>query len=140
VRAVVEADADDLVRVGKRRKQRGPGDGRCIGSLEAVPQLLDASIGDQLPDAGLLDAEDLSRVEYPRRSQRASPCRATGAVRHQSHGGHPIPSGSGKDLFVHFSSIDGDCYRALNDGARVSYQSMEGPKGRVATNVSELSG
>jgi len=54
--------------------------------------------------------------------------------------GHPIPSRSGKDLFVHFSSIDGDGYRALNDGARVSYESEEGPKGPVATNVSELSG
>jgi len=54
--------------------------------------------------------------------------------------GHPIPSRSGKDLFVHFSSIDGDGYRALNDGARASYESEERPSGPVATNVSELSG
>jgi cold shock protein len=41
---------------------------------------------------------------------------------------------------VHFSSIQGDGYRSLTDGARVSYESEEGPKGPVATNVSELSG
>jgi CspA family cold shock protein len=54
--------------------------------------------------------------------------------------GFITPDDGGKDLFVHFSSIDGDGYRSLNDGARVSYESEEGPKGPVATNVSELSG
>ena len=34
--------------------------------------------------------------------------------------------------FVHYSSIDGDGYRSLDDGARVSYESEEGPKGPVA--------
>ena len=46
----------------------------------------------------------------------------------------------GKDVFVHFSNIGGDGYRSLNDGARVSYEAEEDPKGPVATNVSELSG
>ena len=41
------------------------------------------------------------------------------------------------DLFVHFSSIDGDGHRSLDDGARVSYESEEGPKGPVAVNVGE---
>ena len=54
--------------------------------------------------------------------------------------GFITPDDGSKDLFVHFSSIDGDGYRALDDGARVSYESEEGPKGPVATNVSELSG
>ena len=54
--------------------------------------------------------------------------------------GFITPDDGSKDLFVHFSSIDGDGYRSLDDGARVSYGSEEGPKGPVATNVSELSG
>jgi cold shock protein len=54
--------------------------------------------------------------------------------------GFITPDDGDKDLFVHFSSIDGDGYRALNDGARISYESEEAPKGPVATNVSELSG
>ena len=33
-----------------------------------------------------------------------------------------------------------DGYRSLDEGARVNYESEEGPKGPVATNVSELSG
>jgi CspA family cold shock protein len=54
--------------------------------------------------------------------------------------GFITPDEGGKDLFVHFSSIQGDGYRSLTDGARVSYETEEGPKGTVATNVSELSG
>ena len=52
--------------------------------------------------------------------------------------GFITPDDGSKDLFVHFSSIGGDGYKSLNDGARVSYESEEGPKGPVATNVQEL--
>jgi cold shock protein len=54
--------------------------------------------------------------------------------------GFITPDDGGKDLFVHFSAIAGDGYRSLNDGARVSYEPDEGPKGPVATNVQELAG
>jgi cold shock protein len=54
--------------------------------------------------------------------------------------GFITPDDGSKDLFVHFSSISGDGYRSLNDGARVSYEAEEGPKGPVAGNVQELSG
>ena len=47
--------------------------------------------------------------------------------------GFITPDDGSKDLFVHFSSISGDGYRSLDDGARVSYESDEGPKGPVAT-------
>jgi cold shock protein len=52
--------------------------------------------------------------------------------------GFITPDDGGKDLFVHFSSISGDGYRSLNDGARVSYEAEEGPKGPVAVSVQEL--
>jgi cold shock protein len=51
--------------------------------------------------------------------------------------GFITPDDGSKDLFVHFSSISGDGYRSLNDGARVTYESEEGPKGPVAVNVTE---
>jgi CspA family cold shock protein len=54
--------------------------------------------------------------------------------------GFITPDDGGKDLFVHFSSISGDGYRSLNDGARVSYEAEDGPKGPVAGNVQELAG
>ena len=43
--------------------------------------------------------------------------------------GFITPDDGSKDLFVHFSSIDGDGYRSSDDGARVSYESEEGPEG-----------
>jgi CspA family cold shock protein len=54
--------------------------------------------------------------------------------------GFITPDDGSKDLFVHFSSIAGDGYKSLDDGARVNYESEEGPKGPVATNVSLVSG
>ena len=54
--------------------------------------------------------------------------------------GFITPDDGSKDLFVHFSSISGDGYRSLNDGARVSYEAKDGPKGPVAVNVQELAG
>ena len=54
--------------------------------------------------------------------------------------GFITPDDGSKDLFVHFSSIDGDGYKSLDDGAKVSFESEEGPKGPVAINVSVVSG
>ena len=41
----------------------------------------------------------------------------------------------GKDVFVHFSTINGDGFRSLKDGESVEYEQMEGPKGLLARNV-----
>ena len=53
--------------------------------------------------------------------------------------GFITPDDGGPDHFVHYSEISGGGYRSLNDGARVSYEPEEGPKGPVATKVQELS-
>ena len=42
--------------------------------------------------------------------------------------------GSG-DLFVHFSAIQGDGYRSLNEGDEVTFDVGEGTKGPQAQNV-----
>ena len=49
--------------------------------------------------------------------------------------GFITPDDQGKDLFVHHSAIRGDGYRSLAEGARVSYDSEQGPKGPAAANV-----
>ena len=54
--------------------------------------------------------------------------------------GFITPDDGSKDLFVHFSSITGEGYRSLNDGARVSYEAEDGPKGPVAVDVQEQAG
>jgi CspA family cold shock protein len=46
-----------------------------------------------------------------------------------------IKRDSGEDVFVHFSSIVGDGYRSLEEGARVSFAVKNGPKGLQADQV-----
>ena len=41
----------------------------------------------------------------------------------------------GKDVFVHYSSISGDGFRTLNQGATVEYEEQTGPKGLFAAKV-----
>jgi CspA family cold shock protein len=45
---------------------------------------------------------------------------------------------NGEDVFVHFSAIQGDGYRSLEEGARVSFEVQNGPKGFKAENVERL--
>ncbi len=42
---------------------------------------------------------------------------------------------TGDDVFVHFSAIQGDGYRSLEEGDRVSFDVTKGPKGLQAENV-----
>ena len=53
--------------------------------------------------------------------------------------GFITPDDGGKDLFVHFSEIQGSGYRNLEEGQRVSYEATEGQKGPQASAVSVLS-
>jgi cold shock protein len=41
----------------------------------------------------------------------------------------------GADVFVHFSAIQGDGYRNLEEGQKVEFSVEQGPKGLQATNV-----
>ena len=42
----------------------------------------------------------------------------------------------GQDVFVHYTSIIGDGFRALKDGEMVEYELVQGDKGFQARNVS----
>jgi cold shock protein len=52
--------------------------------------------------------------------------------------GFITPDEAGKDLFVHHTGIVGNGFKTLADGARVSYEPEQGPKGPAATNVTPL--
>jgi cold shock protein len=41
----------------------------------------------------------------------------------------------GEDIFVHFSAIQGDGFRNLNEGQKVEFSIEKGPKGLQASNV-----
>jgi CspA family cold shock protein len=49
--------------------------------------------------------------------------------------GFITPADEGKDLFVHHSSISGDGYKSLPEGAKVEFEAAEGEKGPEAKNV-----
>lgn len=44
----------------------------------------------------------------------------------------------GRDVFVHYSSIEGDGFRSLNQGQLVEYDEQEGPKGLYAVHVHKV--
>ncbi len=46
-----------------------------------------------------------------------------------------ITSEEGKDIFVHYSSIQADGYRTLEEGQSVSYEIVESDRGPQASNV-----
>jgi cold shock protein len=52
--------------------------------------------------------------------------------------GFITPDDSGKDLFVHHSAIQGNGFKSLAEGAKVSYDAEQGPKGPAAANVQAL--
>lgn len=42
------------------------------------------------------------------------------------------------DVFVHFSAINGEGYKALDDGQEVEFDVIEGDRGPQAANVDKL--
>jgi cold shock protein len=45
---------------------------------------------------------------------------------------------SGEDVFVHFSAIQMDGYKSLNEGQLVEFEVKQGPKGYQAENVTAV--
>jgi cold shock protein len=44
----------------------------------------------------------------------------------------------GGDVFVHYSAIQADGYRSLNQGDAVEFEVQDGPKGLQASNVARV--
>lgn len=52
--------------------------------------------------------------------------------------GFILPEGGGDDIFVHFSAIQGEGYKTLLPGQRVSFELKKGERGLHANNVLPL--
>jgi CspA family cold shock protein len=48
------------------------------------------------------------------------------------------PDSGGPDLFVHFRSIQGDGFKSLKEGQKVSFEAVQGQKGMQADAVQAL--
>ena len=46
-----------------------------------------------------------------------------------------ISQEDGDDVFVHFSAIQGDGFKSLDEGQRVTFEVTKGPRGAQAENV-----
>ena len=63
---------------------------------------------------------------------------ATGTVKwfNASKGfGFITPEAGGEDLFAHFSAIQGQGFKTLKEGQKVSFDITTGPKGQQASNI-----
>jgi CspA family cold shock protein len=52
--------------------------------------------------------------------------------------GFIAPDGGGRDVFVHYSAIEGGGHRSLTEDQRVSFESSQGAKGPQADSVRAL--
>jgi CspA family cold shock protein len=49
--------------------------------------------------------------------------------------GFIAPEDGSADVFVHYSAISSEGFRSLQEGQRVSFEVVQGPKGSQAANV-----
>ena len=66
---------------------------------------------------------------------------ATGTVKwfNDSKGfGFSSPDGGVEDLFAHFSAIQGGGFKSLAENQKVSFDIVDGPKGKQAANINKI--
>ena len=49
-----------------------------------------------------------------------------------------IEQEGGRDIFVHYTAIQGDGFKSLAEGQKVEFEIIEGTKGPQATKVAKL--
>jgi len=53
--------------------------------------------------------------------------------------GFVTPDDGSKDVFIHYSAIQGDGFKSLKEGDKVEFEVTQGPKGPQASNVNKAS-
>src|SRR5215470_16057419 len=88
------------------------------------------------PEAQTRDGE----MNSSRLGERSFSVREKGTVKwfNGAKGYGFIQRSTGEDVFVHFSAIQENGYRTLNEGETVEFDLLKGPKGFQAANVTRL--
>jgi CspA family cold shock protein len=95
------------------------------------------------PPRGLFSVTDwrYTRQIATAQAKRSKPLsREQGVVKwfNASKGYGFVQRQSGEDVFVHFSAIQMDGYKTLNEGQMVEFEVKQGPKGYQAENVTAV--
>ncbi len=132
--------------------ERGPRPDRPVSDrprrefAERAPR---SDFADRAPRAERPYGERAPRSEFAERAPRAERSfNDRGASRPSAGAGEAIVSffndakgfgfatdAKGDDLFIHFSSIQGDGFKSLAQGQKITFEEAQGPKGREAKNV-----
>jgi cold shock protein len=124
----------------------------CLGELSDQAQGA-ISVGATLPDGGVAafsrplrgrsglrerrNEQTTGRGNNSDRGERSFFVREKGTVKwfNGAKGYGFIQRSTGEDVFVHFSAIQENGYRTLNEGETVEFDLLKGPKGFQAGNV-----
>jgi CspA family cold shock protein len=79
-------------------------------------------------------------IQVERRTAGRRTMRITGKVKwfNNAKGYGFIEREGGSDVFVHYSAIQGDGFRSLEEGQAVEFEIVDGPKGPQAGNVTKI--
>jgi cold shock protein len=85
--------------------------------------------------AGALRSLDSKEIDRRNGVKGMSQLKGTVKWFHNAKGYGLIGSEAGPDVFVHYSSINFEGYKSLQEGDNVEFEIAEGPKGPQAANV-----
>ena len=77
----------------------------------------------------------VNRSAGPRRQKGSAVAEGTVKWFSNDKGYGFISQSDGEDVFVHFSAIQGEGYKSLEEGQSVEFDVTQGPKGKQAANV-----
>jgi len=86
----------------------------------------------------LFGQAEFARQKGPQRGMEKTMAEGTVKWFNDSKGFGFIEQDNGPDVFVHFSQVQGDGFKSLREGDRVSFEVTQGQKGPQSANVRRI--
>jgi cold shock protein len=123
-----------LTRPGAARKRRA-----VFGFRLSVCHTKGGGVGKFQAWLGIWSVDDAGPVAHINSNKGES--MATGTVKwfNDAKGyGFITPDDGSEDLFAHFSAINMSGFKTLKEGQKVSFEVVQGPKGKQASNIQKV--